>query len=128
MSVVLRVFLVLVAIAVLTVILRKLRKSEIQVIDSVFWFFFAASFVVLAVFPQIAFVCSGALGFESPSNFIFLICLAWMIGMNLILSIIVSRQSEKIKKIIQVVSLDNYEREHESREKIEKDDQQAVLR
>lgn len=112
MSVVLRVFLVLVAIAVLTVILRKLRKSEIQVIDSVFWFFFAASFVVLAVFPQIAFVCSGALGFESPSNFIFLYVIGVLMLREFSLTEKLARQRMKLNALVQEIAIkDNGMRE-----------------
>ena len=49
MSSVLRVVLILGAFAILFVIVKKLRKAQIQVLDSVFWLFFALSFVVLSL-------------------------------------------------------------------------------
>ena len=61
MSSVLRVVLILGAFAILFVIVKKLRKAQIQVLDSVFWLFFALSFVVFAAVPQIAFWLAGPL-------------------------------------------------------------------
>lgn len=66
MNIVLRVFLVVVACLALALILRKLRKSEMQVVDSVFWFFFAFSLVVLAVVPNIAYFFPEYLGLIPP--------------------------------------------------------------
>lgn len=68
MSIVLRAVLLLGALLVLYFVIRKLRKAQIEVLDSVFWLFFAFSFVVLAAFPQLAFWLSSLLGFESPAK------------------------------------------------------------
>ena len=42
------------AVASFAFMLRKIRKSEISIADSTFWFLFSLSLVLLAVFPQIA--------------------------------------------------------------------------
>lgn len=68
MSIVLRAVLLLGALLVLYFVIKKLRKAQIEVLDSVFWLFFVFSFVVLAAFPQVAFWLSSLLGFESPAN------------------------------------------------------------
>lgn len=64
------------AIGIFALTLKKISRSEIAVADSVFWFFFALSLVVLAVFPRIAFVIADALGFQSVVNFVFLYVIA----------------------------------------------------
>ena len=40
------------AVASFAFMLRKIRKSEISIADSTFWFLFSLSLVLLAVFPQ----------------------------------------------------------------------------
>lgn len=73
------VVLVVCAVCAFCYILRKIRKSEITIGDSTFWFLFAASLVLLAVFPQIAFFFAGLLDIQSPSNFVFLYVIAVMV-------------------------------------------------
>ena len=76
MSILLRVFLIICALLVLVFMIRRVRKAEIHTRDTVFWFIIAACFIVVAVFPQIAFFFSGILGIESPANTIFLLVIA----------------------------------------------------
>lgn len=110
MSLVLRVFLVICAILVLAVILRKLRRSEIQVNDSIFWFLFAASFVVLAAFPQIAYLFSALLGFESPSNFIFLYVIGVLLLREFSMTAKLARLRMKVYTLVQEMALRETER------------------
>lgn len=101
----LRVFLILAAILVLALIVRKIRKSEIQISDSVFWFFFAGSFVLLAIFPQIAFFFSNLLGFEAPSNFIFLYVIAVLVMREFSLNAKFAHLRLKLNTLIQEMAL-----------------------
>lgn len=68
-----RVILLLGALYVALYIIRRVRRNRMQMTDAIFWILIGALFVVLAVFPEIAFVLAGALGFSSPSNFVFLV-------------------------------------------------------
>ena len=72
MNITLRVFLVASAIAVLYFVVRKIKKSKFEASDSIFWLFFIALLALLGAFPQISYGLSSILGFDSPSNFIFL--------------------------------------------------------
>ncbi len=72
MSISLRIVLIVCAALVFFIIMKKLKKSQIQVMDSIFWLVFAFSFLVFAVFPGIAYWLADILGFEAPSNFVFL--------------------------------------------------------
>lgn len=105
MNIVLRTFLVLVAIVALVLILRKLRKSEMQVVDSIFWFFFAGSLVVLAVLPQIAYFFSGLFGFDAPSNFVFFYVIGIMVLRELSLTAKVAHLRMKLNTLIQEIAL-----------------------
>ena len=101
----LRLFLLLCAVASLVMALRKIRKSKIQVADALFWFFFAGSFVVLAAFPQIAYAVSGLLGFDSPSNFIFLYVIAVLVMREFSLTLQVARLRAKLNGLVQEIAL-----------------------
>lgn len=105
MSSILRVFLVIIAIFVLVFILRKIKKSEIQISDSVFWFLFAASFVLLAVVPQIASFFSRLLGFEAPSNFIFLYVIGVLVIREFSMTVKVAQLRSKLTTLVQEMAL-----------------------
>ena len=67
----LRVSLLLVSFVLLFFVLRRIRKSGLEIVDSVFWICISALLIISAVFPQIAYWASGLLGFDAPVNFIF---------------------------------------------------------
>ena len=110
MNMVLRLFLVVAAGAVLALVVRKVRKSEMQAGDSVFWVLFAGSFVVLALFPQVAFFFSSLLGFSSPSNFIFLYTIGVLMLQCFQLTAKVAHQRMKVNRLIQELALREHDR------------------
>lgn len=105
MSSVLRVVLILGAFAILFVIVKKLRKAQIQVLDSVFWLFFALSFVVLAAVPQIAFWLAGTLGFESPSNFVFLYAIALLLYREFSNTVKIAELRRRVNALVEELAL-----------------------
>lgn len=116
MNIVLRTFLVIVALAALVLVLRKLRKSEMQVIDSIFWFLFAGSLVVLALIPQIAYFFSGLFGFDAPSNFVFFYVIGVLVLREFSLTVKVAHLRMKLNTLIQEIAL----RDEDAREKRER--------
>lgn len=111
MSLTLQVLLVVSAVLLLAFIVKRIRKSQMQIEDSVFWFFFATSFVLLAVFPQIAYFCAGALGFDSAVNFIFLYVVGVLIVREFSLTAKVASLRRKQKELVQQLALDKTDRE-----------------
>lgn len=67
----LRVSFIVCALLVLFFVMRRIRKSSLEIDDSIFWLVLAAILIVVALFPQLAYAVSDLLGFASPSNFIF---------------------------------------------------------
>ena len=67
----LRVSLLVVSFVLLFFVLRRIRKSGLEIVDSVFWICISVLLIITAVFPQIAYWASGLLGFDAPVNFIF---------------------------------------------------------
>ena len=105
MNIALRIFLVIGAVIVFAMVIRKIRKSEMQASDSVFWLLFAGAFVVVALIPQIAFVVSDWLGFDSPSNFVFLFVIAILFIKAFTLSADVARLRQKVVALTQEIAL-----------------------
>ena len=105
MNIYLRLFLILGAVFVLVMVIRKIRSSQIQTSDSISWLFFAGIFVLLAVFPQIAFFFSNLLGFESPANFVFLCVVAVVVVKEFTLTAKVAHLRHKLNTLTQEIAL-----------------------
>lgn len=106
MNISLRIFLVVSAVAVLYFVVRKIKKSKFEASDSIFWLFFIAVLVVLGAFPQISYGLANILGFESPSNFIFLCVIAILLIRMFSLTAKVSLLRTKLDSLVQEVALD----------------------
>ena len=113
MSALLRIFLVASAIFVLIFIVYKLKKDQIQVSDSLFWLLFSCSFVLLAMFPQVATVISSALGFQAPSNFVFLYVIAVLVIRDFSMTAKWAKCRDRINRLVQEKALDDYKNTQE---------------
>lgn len=105
MSVALRIILFLASVATCTYIARKLRKSQIQVMDTVFWIGLSAVFILLSVFPNIASVLSALIGFMAPVNFIFLLMIFILLIRCFLMSIRISQLEEKLKNLVEELAI-----------------------
>ena len=99
------IVLIIGAICVFAFILRKIRKSEIKIADSTFWFLFALSLVLLAVFPQIASFFSEILDIESPSNFVFLYVIAILLIREFFSTVELAKLRSRVAGLVQEEAL-----------------------
>lgn len=104
-SISLRALLIVCAVLVFIFVIRKLKKSQMQVLDSLFWLLFSVSFVVLGVFPQIASLLSDLLGFISASNLVFLYVIAVLVIRDFTNSLRLAKQEERLNSLVQAVAL-----------------------
>jgi hypothetical protein len=72
MSIVLRVALILVSFLTLIFTLKKIRKTQLDIDDAIYWIVSAMLLLIISIFPQLAIWASKLLGIESPANFVFL--------------------------------------------------------
>lgn len=100
--------LIVCAVLAFAYILRKIRKSEITIGDSTFWFLFAASLVLLAVFPQIAFFFAGLLDIQSPSNFVFLYVIAVLVIHEFLATVEIAKLRARVASLAQERALDDF--------------------
>ncbi len=109
MSVFLRLLLFVGALLTTGYVLFKIRRSKVQIEDSIFWLFFSLIILVLSIFPDIATMASELLGITSPVNFIFLVILFVLIVHQFSLTIRFSQTNNKLKELVQKKALDDYE-------------------
>lgn len=105
MSFTLRALLVFFAVAVFYFVIRKLKKAQMQVLDSLFWIMFSTSFVLLGIFPDIAVRIADLLGFMSASNFVFLYVIAVLVVRDFTISVRLAKQEERLNSLVQATAL-----------------------
>lgn len=105
MSIALRVMLFVASILTCIYIARKLKKSQVQVMDTVFWIGMAILFIMLSAFPEIAGFLSTLMGFQAPVNFIFLLMIFLLLIKSFLLSIRVSQLEDRLKNLVEELAI-----------------------
>ena len=115
MSVGLRLFLLAVSLLAGAVVLVRIRKSKMQIEDSVFWVLCALLFILLAAFPPILYKLTELFGVQSPANLLFIALLFMKV---FALSLKVSLLEEKLSSLAQTMALRERFREEEQQESL----------
>ncbi len=110
MGIALRLLLFLGAVAYLYLTLLKIRKAKVQIADTIYWIGLSFVFIILSIFPDIAFIASDWLRIESPTNFVFLVVLFLLLVNQFYMSIKISKLDYEVKRLAQYISL--HEKEH----------------
>ena len=91
MNITLRIFLLLVAVFTLLFVVRKLRKSALEIIDSIFW-------------------VTGIFGFDSSSNFVFFCGILVLLARLFTQDLKVATLKRKLTTLTQTEALKEHER------------------
>lgn len=101
----LQLILVVVAVTTSFVILRSIRKSNLQIEESFFWLLFSLLLFVFAIFPNLIIFLADLIGFQSPANFVFLIIIFLLIVNQYNLTKKVSKNEIKLRNLVQFIAL-----------------------
>ena len=101
----LQIEMAIAALTLLIIIIIFLKKNSMSIKNSVAWLLLPVVFIIIAIFPEPLASLSNALGFETPSNFIFVVIIALLIILCFSLTITLSRQQYQIIKLIQEFSI-----------------------
>jgi hypothetical protein len=101
----LQIEMTIAAIILLIFIIICLKRNSMSIKSSVAWLLLPIAFIIVAIFPKPITDFAAWLGFETPSNFIFVIIIALLILICFLLTISLSHQQVKITKLIQELSL-----------------------
>ncbi|WP_294378991.1 DUF2304 domain-containing protein [uncultured Clostridium sp.] len=105
MSNFLRITLIVVSILTFLYIARKLKKSQLQVMDAFFWIVFSFVLMVIGVFPGIAIFLAEIVGIQSPVNFVYLVVIFLLLLRTFMLTIRVSFLEEKVKNLVEEIAI-----------------------
>ena len=94
-------------------VLRKIKKSQFKIGDTLYWLFFCLFLLLMSVFPEAVFWISDLIGFESPSNFIFVVIIFLLLVKIFLLDARVSKNEDKLTKLTQKYAIDNETKEIE---------------
>lgn len=118
MSAAIRILLIVVSVLTLMFVITRVRKSRINISDSIFWVCLAALLIVFSIFPQIFYFLTDQLGMMSPINLVFLLFIFVLLIQTFNLSVRVSQADSKIKELTQQLAIEKLER-HLNDERIE---------
>ena len=68
MPIVLRVILIASSLAMLAFVIRKVKKSKMQIEYTVFWVLFGVLLLFISLVPQIVYFFAKLIGIQSPTN------------------------------------------------------------
>lgn len=110
MTITLRVVLIVACGLTCWYTLRKIRKSQMQIEDSLFWIFLSFGLAVVSLFPGLAEYFAGVLGIYSPTNFVFLAVIFLLLIKVFTLTLKFSQLEEKLKRLVQRIAIEEGKR------------------
>ena len=108
----LRILLILVSFCTAYWMIRKIRKMQVRIEDTIFWIIFSPSLFLLSIFPSIAEWASRVIGIQSASNFVFLFVIFILLLKAFLLSIKISQLENRINVLVQNLALKENELWH----------------
>lgn len=109
MNTTLRIVLIVISALVLLYTIRKIRKSQLNIDDSVYWIGFAVILLVMSIFPIIPTFFSELLGIASPVNFVYLLVIALIMFKLFQIAIELSITKRRLNHLIQRIAILNHD-------------------
>ena len=123
MSIVLRVELIILALVFVALVFNAVNKRKLWLQYSLIWLLVSVGLLVTAFFPKILDWLAHLMKIKVTSNLVYLIAIFVLVVITFYLTKIVSKQSEQIKTLIQVCSIERYMNEYKDKEKENNDEE-----
>ena len=117
MSITLRILLIVCSIIAFILCVKKIKKSELKIENSVTWMLGCIILILMSIFPNVVVWISEKLGFVAPVNFIFLVMIAFLLMQIFIDNIHITSLNEKIKDLDHYIALKENEQKQKEEEK-----------
>jgi hypothetical protein len=105
MSVSLRVLLILGALLTLAFFLAQIRRKRLQIDYAIYWILISILLLVASIIPGPIITLAHSLGFESPSNFVFLVVIFLLLLKLFSMTLKLSRANQQITDLTQRLAL-----------------------
>ena len=107
--------LILIAGSVLTFfwVVRRIRRAQVRIEDSIFWIGFSAVLILLSIFPGLIDWGASVTGVYSGVNFLFLAILFILIVKIFSMSVHISRLESRLSQLIQQYAIEHKDEKRE---------------
>jgi len=106
MGVVLRIILIISAVLLFFYMIKKIRQAKLKIEHTIFWLLFAFVLIIMGIFPQIIYIISEWIGFQSPVNMVFLMIIFILIMKNFLATLEISHLENKIDNLVQQIAIE----------------------
>lgn len=121
-----RILLIAGSFLTLRYFIGGIRKNRLKIDHSIFWVVFGLALLVLACVPRAFFWLSAKLGFQSPSNLVYLIVMFLLVVKLFTTTVRLSKLSEQVTSLTQELALYRLETEKQQKEKSQKEQKEAA--
>lgn len=105
MSILLRVFLIIISLTFFVYISLMVRRNKLLLKYSLLWLVLSILGILLALVPEAAIWVSEQLGFASPANFVYVVIIVVLLVICFTYSMALSQEAAMAKELVQEVSL-----------------------
>lgn len=106
MSGFLRIILIVSAVLLFLYMVKKIRQAKMKIEHTIFWLVFSTILIIMGAFPQIIYVFSKWMGFQSPVNLVFLMIILILIVKIFLLTLQISQLENKVDSLVQRVAIE----------------------
>lgn len=122
MSTLLRIEMIVIALLIVTIIVRSVNRKKLRIQYSFAWLIIAAALMVIALFPGVVVWLCGITGIETPSNLIYLFSILILLLISFYQTVLLSKQADRITRLTQVLSIERFYREQQEQKETVNDD------
>jgi hypothetical protein len=105
MPIELRVVLIVSSISMLIYMIKKVRKSKLQIEYTVFWIIFGLLLICISLVPKIMYFIAGIIGIQSPVNLVLTFIVFILVLKLFLMTIEISQLENKVKELVEEIAL-----------------------
>lgn len=117
MTITLRIVLIICSILAFILCVRKIKKSELKIENSVIWLLGSILLILMSIFSDAVTWVSKLLGFEAPVNFVWMAAIGFLLIEIFLDNIRISNLNEKVKNLNHYIALKENEQKQKEEEK-----------
>lgn len=111
MSLTLRIVIIIASLVMAIFVLRKIRKSQFIIGDTLYWLCFCIVLIIMGVFPSIVTWIARVVGVQSAANLVFASIIFFLILKIFLLSVKISNLETKLVSFAEKYAIDSSKKE-----------------
>lgn len=110
MPIELRIILIMSSVLMLIYMIKKVKKSKLQIEYTVFWIIFGLLLIVISLIPQIMYFVADIIGIQSPVNLVLTFIIFILVIKMFFMTIEISQLEAKVKELVEEMALGNQDK------------------